>query len=215
MQAALLVFAEVERLVQEKDTAQLCPYYLDVQPEALRLQVCFLAHGFCPVLFASPAASPSIAILAGRTKELSSGMRQAIADKVKSISSTMTLVTTTHGHLHVQVGWGVLHEKRRWIKDCCTLLTEFAFHQVTAANIQLGTEVQSLNVLPVEVRANLPSLQYGPRLRHDSLGLGNIQLHLAKCGSPSQRYWTTAHSAEVAILAGRKRQSCVWKRHVP
>lgn len=57
--------AEIDRLVADKDIAQLCPYYVDLQVEGPRLQ--------------------------------------AIVNKMKSISSTLTLVTTKHGHLHLQV----------------------------------------------------------------------------------------------------------------
>ena len=57
--------AEIDRLVADKDLAQLCPYYVDLQVEGPRLQ--------------------------------------AIVNKMKSISSTLTLVTTKHGHLHLQV----------------------------------------------------------------------------------------------------------------
>ncbi|BDA43309.1 hypothetical protein COCOBI_04-3210 [Coccomyxa sp. Obi] len=49
---------------------------------------------------------------------------QAIVDKLRSISATMTLLTTKHGHLHLQV---------------------------TAEQVQLATEVQSLEVLPAAV----------------------------------------------------------------
>ncbi|CAK0780782.1 hypothetical protein CVIRNUC_005173 [Coccomyxa viridis] len=49
---------------------------------------------------------------------------QALVNKMKSISSTLTLVTTKHGHLHLQVA---------------------------AEQVQLATEVQSLEVLPAEV----------------------------------------------------------------
>lgn len=59
------VGAEIDRLVADKDLAQLCPYYVDLQVEGPRLQ--------------------------------------AIVNKMKSISSTLTLVTTKHGHLHLQV----------------------------------------------------------------------------------------------------------------
>jgi hypothetical protein len=34
---------------------------------------------------------------------LTLALPQAIANKMKSISSTLTLVTTKHGHLHLQV----------------------------------------------------------------------------------------------------------------
>ena len=57
--------AEIDRLVADKDIAQMCPYYVDLQVEGPRLQ--------------------------------------AIVNKMKSISSTLTLVTTKHGHLHLQV----------------------------------------------------------------------------------------------------------------
>ena len=62
---ALIAGAEIDRLVADKDLAQLCPYYVDLQVEGPRLQ--------------------------------------AIVNKMKSISSTLTLVTTKHGHLHLQV----------------------------------------------------------------------------------------------------------------
>ena len=52
------------------------------------------------------------------------GSVQAIVDKLRSISATMTLVTTKHGNLHLQVA---------------------------AEQVQLATEVQSLEVLPAAV----------------------------------------------------------------
>ena len=42
-QHSLDALAEIDELVQQKDVLQLCPYYLDIQGEQLRLQVRFLA----------------------------------------------------------------------------------------------------------------------------------------------------------------------------
>lgn len=59
---------------------------------------------------------------------------QAIVDKLRSISTTMTLVTTKHGHLHLNVA---------------------------AEQVQLATEVRSLEVLPAAASHSAQQLTYG------------------------------------------------------
>lgn len=66
---------------------------------------------------------------------------QAIVDKLRSISATMTLLTTKHGHLHLQV---------------------------TAEQVQLATEVQSLEVLPAAVARSAQPLTCAPACSKDS-----------------------------------------------
>lgn len=89
--------AEIDRLVSDKDITQLCPYYVDLQVEGPRLQV---------------PTPPPLKLLLWRSSKLireldicmrGCAMVQAIVNKMKSISSTLTMVTTKHGHLHLQV----------------------------------------------------------------------------------------------------------------
>ncbi|KAK9829193.1 hypothetical protein WJX72_004433 [[Myrmecia] bisecta] len=121
--------SEIDRLVLEKEVVTLCPYYLDLQGEIMRLQ--------------------------------------AIVDKLKSISSSMNLVTTKGGSLHIQV---------------------------EAQGIQLGTEIQGLGVYPAAVAAeNTPLATSTPEARlQEALDNGdafmaNIQIkHFAKSLHSSQ-----------------------------
>lgn len=60
---------------------------------------------------------------------------QAMVDKLKGISSSATLVTTKHGHLHLEVA---------------------------AMNVHLAAELQGLNVLPADTPQTAQPLAYAP-----------------------------------------------------
>jgi hypothetical protein len=119
--------AEVDRLVRDLES-EICPFYLDLQPEMANLQVVLLKPDAHLWLFFCGQLVLMVYIKRRALWRLHLLLHQALVDRLKPLGSSLTLATTKSGSTHIQV---------------------------VTPQLQLGAEFRDLAVLPATSKSDM------------------------------------------------------------